>query len=330
MAIVSLVALFCALAIGALATWQPWATSSVAPRLSVAPDLGVALDDAVAVVPGRQLAVSAARTAGPGEPNFVAGGVARGEGSTGSALGIAPGRPVARPVGGVPAAGVPAPPSSEPLPAPQPAPVPVATPVSAPAPSSSPEPAVVPPVRSGPGSRPGKPGSAGGPGPVGGVVSGPVEVYEGDEYAYSFSFYIEPSAYRAPGEGNSILRFWDEASGSESFGLQLWDDGGGAQRGLWASGDAMGGERFLAPVAEGVWHQLVVTFEASSEGDGLYLLLLDGEPIDARAWVSLIEPTSGFGLLEAALFRDGERVEGAPEIFFGPARLGETVESVIP
>lgn len=330
MAIVSLIALLCALAVSALISLQPWATGSAVPRVSVAPDLGVALDDAVALAPGRKLAVSAAHSADPGKLHLVAGDVAEGKGSTGPAPGIAPAQAVADPVEGTPAPGVPGSPASEPAPAPQPTPAPVATPVSAPAPAPPPEPAVIPPVRPGQGGQPATPGSAGGPGPAAGVVSGPVEVYEGDEFAYSFSFYAQPGAYRAPGEGNSILRFWDEASGSDSFGLQLWDDGGGTQRGLWASGDAMGGERFLAPVGEGIWHQLVVTFEASSEGEGLYLLLLDGEPVDARAWVSLIDPASDYGLLEAALFRDGERVEGAPEIFFGPARLGETLESVIP
>ena len=126
------------------------------------------------------------------------------------------------------------------------------------------------------------------------------------------------------------MRFKGEASESPSFGLQLWDDGSGNQRGLWASGDAMGGERFLAPVAEGVWHEAVLCFKASSEGDGFYLLLLDGQPIDARAWVSLIDSASGSAQLETGLFREGESVVGAPDVFFGPTELGETLESVIP
>jgi hypothetical protein len=162
------------------------------------------------------------------------------------------------------------------------------------------------------------------------VVWGPVQIHEGDEYAYSFSFYIQPEVYRAPGEENMILRVGDEMDQSHSLGLQLWDDGSGTQRGLWASGEAMDGERFLAPVTEGAWHEVVLYFQASSEDDGLYLLLLDGVPIDTRAWVSLIDSTAGYGLLEAALFRDGERVTGSPEIYFGPARLSETLEPAIP
>jgi hypothetical protein len=203
-------------------------------------------------------------------------------------------------------------------------------PVSAPAPPPSPEPVATPPTRPGYGGGPAHPGTAGGPGPVGGVASDPVRIHEGDEYAYSFSFYIEQTVYRSPGEDNLIVQFLDEKSGSHSFGLQLWDDGSGTQRGLWASGDATGGERFLAPVAEGIWHRVVIYFEASSEADGLYLVLLDGEPIDTRAWVSLIGSGSSEALLDTGLYRDGERVDGAPDVFFGPAMLGETLESVIP
>src|SRR5204863_10066355 len=109
------------------------------------------------------------------------------------------------------------------------------------------------------------------------------------------------------------------ASEGPSFGLQLWDDGSGLRRGLWASGEAMGGERFLAPVEEGVWHEAVICFQASGDGDGFYLLLLDGQPIDARAWVSLIEPGSGDAQLEAGLFREGNPVAGATDVLFGPA-----------
>jgi hypothetical protein len=182
----------------------------------------------------------------------------------------------------------------------------------------------------GSGGKPPPPSSSGGPGPIGGLVWGPVQIYEDDEYAYSFSFYVQPEAYRAPGEDNLILRFADAADESHSLGLQLWDDGSGTARGLWASGDAMDGERFLAPVTEDAWHEVVLYFQASSEDDGLYLVLLDGEAIDTRAWVSLIDSAGSYGLLEAGLFREGEAVDGAPEILFGPARLGETLESVIP
>lgn len=105
-------------------------------------------------------------------------------------------------------------------------------------------------------------------------MSGPVPVYEGEEHALSFSFYVQPTAYRVPGEENLIMQFHGEAGEPPSFGLQLWDDGSGAQRGLWGSGEAMGGDRFLSPLAEGAWHEAAVQFRASSEGDGFYLLIL--------------------------------------------------------
>lgn len=325
MAIVSLIALLVALAIAALASLNPGEEDSTIPQMSVAPRLGIGLGDAVAVTQGRQLAVSPARPASNGETRLIAGGIAVGEAGPRAQAGIAPAHPVASPGMGHPAESSPPEPAP---PAPAATPQPAATPVSAPVPSAVP---VAAPARPpGNGGEPPRPNPSDGPGPIGGVVSGPVQIYEGDEYAYSFSFYIQPDVYRAPGEDNLILRFGDEMDQSHSLGLQLWDDGSGTQRGLWASGEAMDGERFLAPVAEGAWHEVVLYFQASSEDDGLYLLLLDGEPIDTRAWVSLIESAGGYGLLEAGLFRKGERVDGAPEIYFGPARLGETLESVIP
>jgi hypothetical protein len=156
-----------------------------------------------------------------------------------------------------------------------------------------------------------------------------VEVREGSEYAFSLPFFIQPAVFRAPGEENLILQIRSGADASLRFGLQLWDDGG-AHRGLWASGDAVGGERFLAPVAEAVWHEASLLFSASADGDGFYVLLLDGQPADARAWVSLVDAESGSAELEAGLVRNGERLVEGPDAFFGPTRLGGTLESVIP
>jgi hypothetical protein len=322
-----LIALLAALAIAALLSLPQWGEDSVIPEVSVAPHPGVGLDDAVAVSPP-QLAVAPAHLAGVEGPRL-ASSVATGVvGGSDVRTALASAQVVAVAVPHPSPADSPQPPPAEALPPPQPAATPVATPVSAPAPSPAP---VAVPTRPSPGdgSQP-PPSPSGGPGLIGGLVSGPVQVYEGDEYAYSFSFYLQPDAYRAPGEDNLILRFADEADESHSLGLQLWDDGSGTQRGLWASGDAMDGERFLAPVTEGAWHEAVLYFQASSEDDGLYLLLFDGEPIDTRAWVSLIDSGGSFGLLEAGLFREGERVDDASEVLFGPARLGETLESVIP
>lgn len=185
----------------------------------------------------------------------------------------------------------------------------------------TPGPAAAPPNRVLPGYGSHPPvANAPGSGPVVVGTPGPVEVHEGDENAFAFSFFIEPTVYRAPGADNLIMQFKGGASESPSFGLQLWDDGSGG-RGLWSSGDAMGGERFLALVAEGVWHEAVVYFQASAADDGFYLLTLDGRPIDARALVGLIDPESSYARIEVGLFRDGERVVAPSEIAFGPARL---------
>jgi hypothetical protein len=326
LAVFCLAVLLVALAIAALLSLSPGEEDSTIPQVSVAPQLGIGLGDAVAVTPGQQLAVAPAHLAGIEGPRLAAS-VAMGSvgDSSGSVVrtALAPAQVVAVPVIAQPPTEPPHSPSSEPAPSPQPVATPVAAPVPTPAPAAM-------PTRPVEGGKPPRPNPSNGPVPIGGIVSGPVQIFEGDEYAYSFSFYIQPTAYRVPGEDNLILRFGDEADQNHSLGLQLWDDGSGPQRGLWASGDAMGGERFLAPVTEGVWHEIVLYFQASSEDDGLYLLLLDGEPIDTRAWVNLIVSTGGYGLLEAGLFREGERLGDSSEIYFGPARLGESLESVIP
>lgn len=331
MAIFSAIALLVALGLAALLSLQPWATDSVAPDLSVAPGLGVGLSGSVAVASGGagpQLAVAPAQPAAGATPRLVAAGAAVEEGDSRPRLGIAAARAVAVsvPQSARPPASSPGPSQTELPPEAQPVPPPAAVPVAAPVPSTQPVVASSPPVTGGGGS----PGPVGaGAGPVG---AGPeaFEVHDGDEQALAFSFYVQPTAYRAPGDENLIMQFRGEGSESPSFALQLWDDDSGAQRGLWASGAAMGGERFLAPVEVGVWHEAVVCFQASNDGDGFYLLLLDGQPIDARAWVSLIDSGGSEAQLEVGLFREGEPVLGTQDVLFGPTRLGDSLESVLP
>jgi hypothetical protein len=331
LAIVSVIALLGALGLAALIALQPWAANSVAPQLRVAPGLGVALGDSVAVSRSRQLAVASARAATGGKPRFAAGKAVGDDGASKPELAIAGARVVrsAQPVDRPESSPGTSPSEPPPVAQPAPAPAPVAVPIAAPAPSPAPEPAATSPA---PvvteGHSPGPIGA--GTGPLEGSPGSAIEVHQGDGRALSFSFYVQPTAYRPPGEENLILQFKGEAGAPPSFGLQLWDDGSGTQRGLWASGDAVGGERFLAPVAEGVWHEAALCFEASSEGDGFYLLLLDGQPIDARAWVSLIASDSDSAQVEVGLFREGEPVVDASDVFFGPATFGETLESVIP
>ncbi|HMJ74308.1 MAG TPA: heparin lyase I family protein [Solirubrobacterales bacterium] len=325
-AVVSTIALLVALGLAALLSLQPWAANSVAPQLSVAPGLGIGLGDSAVVSRGRQFAVAPAQPATGAAPRLIAAGVAVDKGESQPRLGIATARVVASPRPGAPSQGSPQSPQPEPMPVPQPAPVPVAVPVATPPPSV--EPVAAAPTRGVGGGGSSGPVGAGTGSPEG--AAEPVEVHAGDEYAFAFSFYVQPIAYRAPGDENLIMRFRGDGSESPSFGLQLWDDGSGAQRGLWASGDAMGGERFLSPLAEGAWHEAVLCFKASSEDDGFYVLLLDGQPVDAQAWVSLIDPGSSDAQIEVGLFREGEPVVGTADVLFGPTKLGDTLGSVVP
>ena len=50
----------------------------------------------------------------------------------------------------------------------------------------------------------------------------------------------------------------------------------------------MDGDRFLAPVAEHEWHDVVIHFKASAVDAGFYETFLDGNLIDSRSGVSMI------------------------------------------
>jgi len=164
--------------------------------------------------------------------------------------------------------------------------------------------------------------------------AGTVQIHEGDEYAFGFSFYIETMAYGVPGADNLVMRLKSDADDEPAFGLQLWDLPGypweASQRGLWSSGEAVGGDRFLVAVPERVWHDVAIRFKASSQGEGFYELYLDGQLVDARDAVSLIAPGSSYAQIEVGLFRDGDRVQGDSEIHLDAAKLGDTLESVQP
>ena len=158
-----------------------------------------------------------------------------------------------------------------------------------------------------------------------GGSDGAVQIHEGDEYTFSFSYYVQSMVYGEPGADNVLLQFMSDAGDTRTFGLQLWQDGIGdptaAGRGLWTSGDAMGGDRFLRPVAERTWHDVVLSFKASSEGDGYYILSLDGELVDARGEISLIAPGSTSAQIEVGLLRDSTRIQGTSEIRIDAASL---------
>jgi len=168
----------------------------------------------------------------------------------------------------------------------------------------------------------------------GGSTTGMIQFREGDEYYYGFSFYIQTMVYGEPGAHNLIMQFKSDDDGSPNFGLQLWDyagDGGqGGGRGLWSHGAAMGGDRFLAPVPERVWHDVVIHFKASRLDAGFYEVFLDGVPIDARSGVSIIVPSANYVYIKDGLYRNGEEIPGTSEIRLDAAKLGETMESVQP
>jgi hypothetical protein len=167
-----------------------------------------------------------------------------------------------------------------------------------------------------------------------GSTAGTIRFHEGDEYFYGFSFYIETMVYGEPGAHNLIMQFKSDDGGSPNFGLQLWDyagDGGrDGGRGLWSHGGAMGGDRFLAPVPERVWHDVVIHFKASSVGAGFYEVFLDGALTDSRSGVSMIVPGASYAYIKDGLYRNGEEIPGTSEIRLDGAKLGETMESVLP
>jgi hypothetical protein len=163
-----------------------------------------------------------------------------------------------------------------------------------------------------------------------------VRFYEGDEYFYGFSFYIEQMVYGEPGAHNLIMQFKGNDSGSPNFGLQLWDYVGNNgeyaanPKGLWSHGPSMGGDRFLAPVSEQVWHDVVIHFKASSVGAGFYEVFLDGALVDSREGVSMIAPGATYAYIKDGLYRNGEEISGTSEIRLDAAKLGDTFASVLP
>jgi hypothetical protein len=326
LAIVSLIALLAALALAALIVLHPWTADTVGPRLSVAPGLGSAPDDSAGAARDGQLAIAPARPAPGVGPSFVADEANEDGGPRGVEPSIGPARALTGAPVHEPPPASPDPPPSESSPAPQP--TPAAVPVAVPAqPAPAPDAAGPPRGKPGYGSQPG-PSAAGGP-PVDEGAAGVGEVCEGDERGLSFPFYVQSTAYRTPGADNSIVRFESELGEHTSFALQLWDDGSDSRRGLWSSGEAMDGELFLSPPADGVWHEIALAFQASST-DGFYLLFLDGLLIDARAGIALIAPGSGCTRIDVGLSRDGEPPVGVADVFVGPVLLSDSLESVLP
>jgi hypothetical protein len=168
----------------------------------------------------------------------------------------------------------------------------------------------------------------------GGSTNGMIEFQEGDEYWYGFSFDIASMVYGGPGAHNLIMQFKGDDDGSPAFGLQLWDyegdDGEYADspKGLWSHGPAMDGDRFLAPVSEGAWHDVAIHFKASAVGAGFYELYLDGKLIDSRSGVSMIAEGASFAYIKDGLYRNGDEIPGTSELRLDAARLGHSMSDV--
>jgi polysaccharide lyase-like protein len=160
----------------------------------------------------------------------------------------------------------------------------------------------------------------------GGSTDGTVELRDGDERYYAFSINVQQMVYGEPGAHNLITQLKSDGEGSPNFGLQLWDYQG--KRGLWSHGDAMGGDRYLAPLAHDQWHDVVIHFKASSAGAGFYRVYLDGQLVDSRDNVSVIRPDRSSGYIKTGLYRNGDEIPGTSDIRIDAARLGTTQASV--
>jgi len=165
-------------------------------------------------------------------------------------------------------------------------------------------------------------------------TDGSPQFREGEEYWYGFSINIQQMVWGEPGAHNLFMQFKSDGEGSPNFGLDLWDyegdDGESGGKGLWTEGDAMDGNRFLAPLDEGSWYDIAVHFRASSHGDGFYEVYLDGNLVDARSGVSMIVPGHSYGYIKNGLYRNGETAPGTSELLLDSAKLGTTQQAVTP
>lgn len=164
----------------------------------------------------------------------------------------------------------------------------------------------------------------------GSAKSSEITFKEGDDRYYAFSFKIISMIYGKPGGHNIIMQFKSDGEGSPEFALQLWNVGG--EKGLWTGGPAQevkgGGERFLAPVSEGQWHDIVIRFVASEAGKGSYETFLDGIKVDSASGINMIVPGTKSAYIKNGLYRNNETVTGTSELLIDNARLGKTLASV--
>ncbi|HSR93750.1 MAG TPA: hypothetical protein VLK56_02700 [Solirubrobacterales bacterium] len=85
-----------------------------------------------------------------------------------------------------------------------------------------------------------------------------------------------------------------------------------------------------SPAPGTVPHEVTVYFGTSSEGEGFYLALLDGQPIDIGDSFRPLDPGSDCALIDPKLLDAVEAVEGSFAVRFEGVGLGETLEPGIP
>jgi hypothetical protein len=151
----------------------------------------------------------------------------------------------------------------------------------------------------------------------------------GTERWYGFSFYIRTMVWGHPGAHNLIMQLKSENEGSPRLSLGLWNYQG--NRGLWTEGSAMGNhDRFLAPLAEHRWYDVVVHFDVTTGGDGFYQIYLDGSLIDSRRNITVLRRGAHLAYIKTGLYRNGAEIPGLSEIRLDSAALGTSLEEVTP
>ena len=148
----------------------------------------------------------------------------------------------------------------------------------------------------------------------------------GTERWYAFSINVCTMIYGRPGAHNLIMQLKSDNEGSPRVSLGLWDYEG--KRGLWSEGDVMGGNQFLAPLTEKVWHDILVHFKVTTDKTGFYEIYLDGRLVDSRSDISVLRPGAENAYIKTGLYRNGGEIPGLSEIRIDSAKLGMTREEV--
>lgn len=158
--------------------------------------------------------------------------------------------------------------------------------------------------------------------------AGTLELGEGAQRWFGFSFRLGSMQWGRPGAHNLFSQFHSDGEGSPNFALSLWDYQG--RKGLWSHGKTMGGDRFLAKIYRRKWNDVLISFRASRLGQGYYRLFLNGELVDERKRASLIRRDRSIMYIKVGLYRNGGQIPGLSEVYIDNARLGGTRRQVRP